>query len=167
MNTYGSLFSCDPNIIIDFNAFQSCKTRSNASWANLGGSKSWSGISESKKVEEIVGKTEINILLFMYHICQIYQPSGLAVFRLRSSLIRGGLYWQCSTVCLATVCTKNSKRCSPLQKRTLLWRGEKGSQMSWAHIWAVLFPFNLRPKKSHLPAVWQSDQISSSQQAIK
>jgi len=40
---------------------------------------------------------------------------GLAVFRLRSSLIRGGLYWQCSTVCLATVCTKNSGTASALK----------------------------------------------------
>lgn len=31
----------------------------------------------------------------------------------------------------------------------------------------VLCYFNLRPEKSHLPAVWQSDQISSSEQAIK
>lgn len=48
INTHGSLFSCEPNMIIDFNAFQSCKTRSKASCANRGGSKSWSGISESK-----------------------------------------------------------------------------------------------------------------------
>lgn len=53
MNTYGSLFSCDPNIIIDFKAFQSCRTRSSASWANRGGSKSWSGISESAGKHEL------------------------------------------------------------------------------------------------------------------
>lgn len=43
-------------------------------------------------------------------------PSALAAFRFLSSLMRGGLYWQCSTLCLATVWTRNSNICSPLQK---------------------------------------------------
>lgn len=40
LHTYGSLFSCEPNMIMDFKAFQSWRTRSKASWANLGGSRS-------------------------------------------------------------------------------------------------------------------------------
>lgn len=50
-NTHGSLFSWEPNMIIDFKAFQSCRTLSRASWAKRGGSRSWSGISESETEE--------------------------------------------------------------------------------------------------------------------
>ena len=52
------------------------------------------------------------------------KPSALAALRFRSSRIRGGLYWQCSTLCLATVCTRNSKMCSPLGMET------SGSQLT-------------------------------------
>lgn len=45
-------------------------------------------------------------------------PSALAALRFLSSLMRGGLYWQCSTLCLATVCTRKSNICSPLQVET-------------------------------------------------
>lgn len=48
-STHGSLFSWEPNIIMDFSAFQSCNTRSRASCAKRGGSRSWSGISESER----------------------------------------------------------------------------------------------------------------------
>lgn len=47
-DTHGSLFSWEPNMIIDLRAFQSCRTLSRASWAKRGGSRSWSGISESE-----------------------------------------------------------------------------------------------------------------------
>lgn len=46
--TYGSLFSWEPNMIMDLRAFQSCRTLSRASWAKRGGSRSWSGMSESE-----------------------------------------------------------------------------------------------------------------------
>lgn len=51
-DTHGSLFSWEPNMIIDLRAFQSCRTLSRASWAKRGGSRSWSGISESKREEK-------------------------------------------------------------------------------------------------------------------
>lgn len=48
-DTHGSLFSWEPNMIIDLRAFQSCRTLSRASWAKRGGSRSWSGMSESQR----------------------------------------------------------------------------------------------------------------------
>lgn len=56
-HTHGSLFSSEPNMIMDLRAFQSWRTLSKARWANRGGSRSWSGISESETQE---------IRLFLY-----------------------------------------------------------------------------------------------------
>lgn len=158
-HTHGSLFSSEPNMIMDLRAFQSCRTLSNASWANRGGSRSWSGISESERQEirlvlwysrspdnrghrltglncwKIEDKTFALNKAFKMKIGRIHRyqviPSALAALRFLSSLMRGGLYWQCSTLCLATVCTRNSKICSPLQRE---WKLVANSRFSFCRI---------------------------------
>lgn len=133
-DTYGSLFSWEPNMIIDFRAFQSCRTLSRASWAKRGGSRSWSGMSESETrtqqlslricsafkwtlVKSLISM-DLKLKRWVNETKVLNQPSALAALRFLSSLMRGGLYWQCSTLCLATVCTRNSNICSPLQIET-------------------------------------------------
>ncbi len=64
-------------------------------------------------------------------------PSALAALRFLSSLMRGGLYWQCSTLCLATVCTRNSNICSPLQMETKII--QKCHLFHTFTIWSILY----------------------------
>ena len=131
-DTHGSLFSWEPNMIIDFRAFQSCRTLSRASWAKRGGSRSWSGISESEREER---------RMFSYTTC-----------------LEGTMVWKApayKTVMLGIHCTILARFWPEFWAARLILESDRISASSGVVCRAVFFPI-LRVQCEHSGRGWRS-----------